>query len=266
VPLALLVAACALGPALLQGQVASWPSVAMDPTGNAIAVWEQIFGTRHDIYANRYTQGSGWEIAAPIENEQISSDFDPEVAMDDAGNAVVVWRRVQNYVYGDDRDIWANHYSPTLGWGTAERIDKSEEHQSWYARVAIDTDGRALACWQQPNDGLFSVWCSWRAPNAWGAPELIETDELGNGYFPQPAFDDDGSALLVWERFDGARYDIWVNRYARAGGWETAGPIEHDDAGNARSPNLAVAPDGKAMVTSGQSDGTRTKVWVNRFE
>ncbi|MGB5701760.1 MAG: hypothetical protein WBM48_03000 [Polyangiales bacterium] len=34
----------------------------------------------------------------------------------------------------------------------------------------------------------------------------------------------------------------------------------------ARSPNLALAPDGKAMVTSAQSDGTRTKVWVDRFE
>ena len=133
---------------------ASWPSVAMDPDGNAIAVWEETFGTHHDIYANRYTRGSGWGIAAPIENEHISSDFDPEVAMDDAGNAVVVWRRAQSYVYGNDRDIWANHYSPALGWGTAERIDTSEERQSWYAGVAIDPDGRARVLAADQRDAL----------------------------------------------------------------------------------------------------------------
>ncbi len=245
---------------------ASWPHVAMDPNGNAIAVWEQIFGTQSNIYANRYTYGSGWGIAAPIENEHISNDFSPEVAMDDAGNAVVIWHRTQNYVYGDDRDIWVNRYTSALGWGTAKRIDTSEERRSSYPGVAIDPDGRALACWQQLSETLYSIWCSWRAPNDWGAPELIETDELGNGYFAQPAFDGDGSALVVWERFDGERFDIWANRYTRAGGWETAGPIEHDDAGDARSPNLAVAPDGSAMATWSQSDGTRTNVWVNRFE
>ena len=39
---------------------ASSPQVAIDTNGNALAVWRQSDGTRYNIWANRYTAGTGW--------------------------------------------------------------------------------------------------------------------------------------------------------------------------------------------------------------
>ena len=36
------------------------PQVAVDASGNAVAVWEQSDGTRTNILANRYVAGTGW--------------------------------------------------------------------------------------------------------------------------------------------------------------------------------------------------------------
>lgn len=242
------------------------PAVAMDANGNAVAVWQQVFGTRHDVFANRYTRTGGWGVAQPIEDDLTSSDFGPRVALDHAGNAVAVWQRHQNYFFGDDRDIWWNHYTVGMGWGTAERIDDNERRRSGNPGVAIDPNGWALACWNQLNDDQFSIWCSWHSAAGWGAPDLIEDDTGGNAYFPQPAFDLEGNALVVWERYDDEIFDIWSNRYTRSGGWETARAIENDDRGSATRPQLRLHPEGNAIVVWGQTDGTRHNAWWNRFE
>ncbi len=72
-----------------------------------MAVWQQHDGTRRNIWANRYTAGSGWGTAALIESEDDGGASRPEIAIDAAGNAWAVW--VQ---YDDPRyNIWANHYS-----------------------------------------------------------------------------------------------------------------------------------------------------------
>ena len=51
------------------------PQVAMDPNGNAVAVWRQSDGTRTNIWANRFTPSAGWGVAEQIET-------------DNAGNAI----------------------------------------------------------------------------------------------------------------------------------------------------------------------------------
>jgi hypothetical protein len=48
---------------------ADTPQVAMDLSGNAIAVWQQSDGTRYNIWANRYTPSGGWGTATQIETE-----------------------------------------------------------------------------------------------------------------------------------------------------------------------------------------------------
>src|SRR4030067_957017 len=47
---------------------AGYPQIAVDAGGNAIAVWYQHDGTRWNIWANRYTAGSGWGGAGLLQN------------------------------------------------------------------------------------------------------------------------------------------------------------------------------------------------------
>src|SRR5512141_2873767 len=53
------------------------PQVAVDGSGNALAVWQQHDGTRYNLWSNRYTAGAGWGGAALIETDNISDATDP---------------------------------------------------------------------------------------------------------------------------------------------------------------------------------------------
>ena len=82
---------------------ASTLRVAVDASGNAMAVWEKVRITNlaNDVWYSRYTVGLGWSApaviprlfvddpaAGPTENSR-----NPDVAMDASGNAIAVWRQ-----------------------------------------------------------------------------------------------------------------------------------------------------------------------------
>jgi hypothetical protein len=98
----------------------------------------------------------------------------------------------------------------------------------------------------------------------WGTPELLETDNVGNAFQPQIAFDSSGNAIAVWYQNDGTRDNIYANRF-NGTNWGTAELIETDDAGNADRPQIAFDSSGNAIAVWYQNDGTRNNIWANRF-
>jgi len=42
---------------------------------------------------------------------------------------------------------------------------------------------------------------------------LFETDDAGGAFSPQIAIDTNGNAIAVWYQSDGARNNIWANRW-----------------------------------------------------
>ncbi len=81
-----------------------WPRVAIDPNGDAVAVWEQSDGTRTNIWANQYVAGLGWATAKRIETEDLGDASRAQVAVDPDGNAIAVW-----YQHDGTRfNVWAN--------------------------------------------------------------------------------------------------------------------------------------------------------------
>lgn len=188
------------------------PEVAVDNSGNAVAVWTQSDGTRSNLWANRYVAGVGWGTATLIENHA-NNVVDPKVAMDTAGNAVAVWQE------SGSSNIWANRYAAGTGWDTATLIETNVA-TAGYPDVAIDTAGNALAVWQQHDGAFQSIWANrYVAGTGWGTATLIETN-AGHAYSsPQVAVDSVGNAIAVWEQLDvtGATltYSIWANRFTR---------------------------------------------------
>jgi hypothetical protein len=97
----------------------------------------------------------------------------------------------------------------------------------------------------------------------WGDAELIEADD-GSALEPQVAMDRDGNAIAVWFQFDGARNNIWSNRYVVGVGWGDAQLIETDDA-NAEHPQVAMNGEGDAVAVWRQFDGYHNNIWSNRY-
>ena len=198
---------------------AQWPQVAMDASGNAVAVWHQSDGTRYNIWANRYTASThSWGTAALIETDNAGDAQFPEVAIDASGNAVAVWTYI---------GIWSNRYNASTGlWGTAERISDNSG-RGGDPQVAMDASGNAVAVWTQSDGTNVNIWSNryTASTGLWGAAQLIGTDNPGDADRPQVAIDASGNVVAVWEQHNditGIDY-VWSNRYiASTGLWGTA--------------------------------------------
>jgi len=242
----------------------AWYSqVAMDGGGNAVAVWKQWDGTRWNIWANHYVPGTGWGTAQLIEMNDAGDAWFPQVAMDGSGNAVAVWKQWD----GTRNNIWANRYVPGTGWGTAQLIETDDTGDARRPQVAVDGSGNAVAVWEQYYDSTpYNIWSNRYVPGTgWGTPQLIETDNARDAWYPQVAVDGSGNAVAVWAQFDGMRDSIWSNRYVPGLGWGSAQLIETNDAGDALAPEVAVDESGNAVAVWWQSDGMRYDIWSNRW-
>jgi hypothetical protein len=69
------------------------PTIAMDRSGNAIAVWQQEDDFIHDnAYAARFTPGGGWSTPQPLQiNSGATSSGGLQVAIDSHGDAWALW-------------------------------------------------------------------------------------------------------------------------------------------------------------------------------
>lgn len=63
------------------------------------------------------------------------------------------------------------------------------------------------------NNDIFSIWANHFDRSAWGAAELVETDDTGDAAFPQIAIDSNGNYIAVWHQNNGSGWDIWSNRF-----------------------------------------------------
>ena len=232
------------------------PEVAVDPAGNAVAVWAQPGG----ILSSRYTLGGAWGTAETISQNDVAPET-PTVAMDADGNAVAVWSQ-----FFLRNNIYSNRYTSNGRWSAPGRLDDDDGDASG-PRIAMSADGSAFAVWAQFDGAREDVWSSrYTRSEGWRSPERIETNSASRASGLQVAVDPNGNAVAVWAHSDGARYDIWSNRYTPSGGWGgTATRIEPNDAGDALAPQLAVDTEGNAVVVWTQFDGMTFDIWSNRY-
>ncbi len=237
---------------------ARFPHVAVDPAGNAVAVWIQ-FENRLNVWGNRFMPGSGWMAAELVETNDGGAS-NPRVAIDPSGTAVAVWAQSD----GTRSNIWANRFTPGEGWRTAELVEINNAGSASNPHVSMDSNGNAVAVWTQ-SDGIRSnVWANRFTPNeGWSTAALIEMVS-GNAGAARVTVNPGGNALAIWTLSDGARFNIWANRFTPTEGWGTAELIEMG-AGDANNPQVAVDPNGNGLAVWQQSDGQRTSIWANRF-
>lgn len=129
---------------------AQGPDLAMNGSGNAMAVWKQSDGVDTSIWANQYVFGAGWGTATLIETAAGPAER-PDIAMNSNGDATVVWQQFDGRI----GSIWANRYLVGTGWGTATLVESGSDLAE-QAQVEMDRNGNALAVWTQQN----SIWAN----------------------------------------------------------------------------------------------------------
>ena len=138
---------------------ATAPQIAINSTGNAVAVWQQT-GTPTKIWANRYVVGSGWSTAELIEPDGDLSgpSARPQVAIDTNGNVEAVWEKND----GVRNNIWANRYVPGPGWGNPELIETDNSGDASLPQVVLNSAGNTTAVWKQTDGTNYSIWANYR--------------------------------------------------------------------------------------------------------
>src|SRR2546426_3775103 len=163
----------------------STPKLAVDPSGNAVAVWFQWNDnlTSGDVYANRFVPGSGWGTPTLIEDSPDTITSGPHVAVDFVGDAVAVWAQFHNSI----STVYASRFVPGSGWGTATPIENSTAY-AFNPVVAVDPDGNAVAIWTSYEEGhsYNDLWANRFVPGSgWGTPSLLENNTRSAKRFAQ---------------------------------------------------------------------------------
>jgi hypothetical protein len=132
-------------------QDASDPQIAVDGAGNAVAIWERSNGTNLIIQAA--TRPAGGSFSAPVDLSAPGQDaFEPQIALDGAGNAVAIWERSN----GTNFITQAATRSP--GGSFSAPLDLSAVGgDAFDPRIAVDGAGNAVAIWERDNGTDFII-------------------------------------------------------------------------------------------------------------
>ncbi len=235
------------------GQIALTPQVAVDPQGNAVAVWRSSSGASYSVQAAVRPAGGSWQ--APVDLSAEGEDaLEPQVTLDSQGDAVAVWERsngANEVVQGAMRPVGGMWQAP---------VDLSAAGQNAHdPQVAVDPQGNAVAVWRSSSGASYSVQAAVRpAGGSWQAPVDLSA-EGEDALEPQVTLDSQGDAVAVWERSNGANEVVQGAMRPVGGMWQA--PVDLSAAGqNAHDPQVAVDPQGNAVAVWRSSSGASYSV------
>ena len=259
---------------------ATVPQIVMDASGNGTAVWTQFSagGFPVNLHARRYdAQSASWgtEELLEFDNAQFHLAYEPQIAIDAAGNVIAVWLQS-----GDERrSTWANRYDVSAdAWSGPQLIETNDIFGTNYdVRVAMDPMGNGIAIWTQSDGTNYRLWYNrytFNVVDQTGSWDAIAGKCNANisGYVPnrtQIAMDSAGNAQIIWDEYDNANTisNVWTNRYRISDKtWSGAALIETSDLGHASFPDIALDPAGNGIAVWNQSNGTQISVLSRRYD
>jgi len=234
------------------------PGVAADGAGSWFVVWAQQEGSVGGIslgtraWTRRYDSLGGWASPAPLDNTGALYVRDPEVAVDNAGNAVAVWSRTA-FIAGLDH-IWSSRYRAGDGWSAAVRVDSDDTTGAWSPSLVLDATGNAMAVWAAPITAASYARASRSAAGAgWEEWQGIG-DNVLLASAPRSGVDAAGNVFAAWSRSDFPTETVWTNRYVPGAGWTGRVQIDTGAGFQMRDLRLAVSPRGDAFAVWCQTE------------
>lgn len=224
------------------------PQVELNAGGDAWAVWAQPpTGLRHHIYGNAFSTAAAWAGAERVEGGTSGQTKEPQVAVDDGGNALFVWR----LELAAHSEIWASRWSAVdSSFSMAARIDEGAGAIT-PLDLAGDPSGNATAVWVQRGTAADElVAARYSAGDGWTAAERIAEGPFTSD--PRVAMDAAGNAIAVFTQL--AVNETQVAAWARAhagGGWGEVTRLSADPddrVGDVFQPSIDMDPAGNAVV------------------
>jgi hypothetical protein len=260
------------------------PAVAVNRDGRVAVAWQddrdalardgsvraevflRVFDDGAPVYERRLSAGGG--PGTPWRN------VTPDVALDDAGTAVVVWAED-----GDGNGLFNVQYRVVAPDGRvvgSGRVNEAAASDQLAPRVAADPDGAApsgatafTVVWEDVQGGeRYRVRAAgYRSPTA-KAYEVSVGRGAGVRHRPDVAVGASGDAVVVWaeDGRGGGSYDVALAALDRATGDVTLRRTANDrTAGQQREPVVAAGYGGDFAVAWESDDAVAAGVWARSF-
>jgi hypothetical protein len=246
------------------------PDVASDGDGDFVVVWASNGGgvrEPYDVYARRYDsagnpRGDEFKVNA-IDAEYYAT---PAVAMDAAGNFVVVWR--------SDYEISARLYDAAgQPRGGEFRVNTFTAGAQEYPSVAMDDDGDFVVAWQSEGqdgsqEGIYARRYD-ASGAAVGSEFGVNTTTAWSQELPSVAMDADGDFVVAWvSAMQDGTLDVYVRRYEVSGapkGGEFR--VNESIAGEQGYPSVAMDRAGNfAVAWDSLVPDQWSRVYVRRYD
>lgn len=244
------------------------PKVAGNQVGQALAVWRLGSpadpGDRGLLIRFLDVGGSGWGPSVEIEDSANALSARP--AINDAGDAVVAWRILQQMIRA------AVHDSLSGSWADPERLDLNTGATVDRPRVAMDPAGNAVVIWQEEDEGEFRLWAAFydASDGQWSAAQTID-DQIEMEGDPRAEITVDGLGhftVIFRVLAAGGSQSIHATRLANgATSWSSAETISEITQTVSGDLSVSASGDGQVVAVWLQRQlVSQTGVWVNRYD
>jgi|GEM_PF-2962797 len=186
------------------------PQIAMNDANEAVVVWKQYDGWNYYVIrAMTYSEGV-WSAPVTLSDPGYDAN-EAQVAMNPAGDAIAVWQQEEADGF---HKIYSSFFSDGM-WSESIIISSNGLGlDATMPRVAITTDGRAMAVWGEYVSLMSSLVTRTWDGVAWENTAQTITSGLGTIFLPSIAMDSFGNAVIAWTQVTGmSLHEVRVATY-----------------------------------------------------
>ncbi len=234
----------------------SQPVLAVNPSGQAIAVW--LYGdtgtSTYLVQSNFYTNGA-WGAQENIPSTNLASFVTPAyifpvVTIFPSGQAIALFYQYDASM-SPTQDYIALSAIRTSAWGSPFAVSSimspgNGDITRINAGISSDNSGNAIEIWEIQGSSI-NVQATTFTNVAWNNDtiDLASVTNLANSAFPRVAMDSEGDAFATWSTFDGMTSSIQVSQYIQATNmWGSPEDISTPNAGISLAPSIVTNSSG----------------------
>lgn len=214
------------------GATAYGAQLAVNPSGDAVAIWTRSNGTHFIVQTVERPAGGTWGAVTDL-SAVGQSALNPQIAINSNGDIATVWTRNN----GTHTIVQSATKLSGSTWSTPADLSAVGASAN-NPQIVLSSTATAITTWER-NDGTNTFIQSAEFSNgAWGAPLNLSASGR-NATNAKLAIDNSETATVVWQRSNGTHTIIQSASKANGGSWTT--PVDLSAAGgNGTAANIAV--------------------------
>ena len=251
------------------------PDVAFNPDGSGYVITFSDYltdGDGYGVWMRRY-DASGTPISGQtlVNTTTAGQQNYSQIAMDDAGNFVIVWRSLDqeggagNNTWG----IYAQRYNASgTKIGSEFQVNSTISGDQDEPRIAMDASGNFVIVWQGKGSGDDPGIFLQRYDSsgvAQGGETLVNTTVTGTQSDASVAMDDAGNFVVTWSDTDSS--NVYMQRFnalgAKVGGQVL---VNTTTTGTQNQARVAMSDGGQFAIVWHHNDGSGDEIYLQRFD